>query len=69
MTVEQYVTRQLDLEGLVRRYLTERGWLYTCGYPDACWRWEKAITSNRGTVMMTLSATDAFKLESDFLDV
>jgi len=69
VTAEQIRVAQLELDGLQRRYLIERGWKESCDYPDSCWRWEKAVPRKDRTVTLTLSANRAFKVEHDFLDV
>jgi hypothetical protein len=41
VTLERLEDARSEVEQLENQYLTERGWVHSCGYPDSCWRWQK----------------------------
>ena len=65
ITAEQLEDARLNLAHNTHKYLQERGWKYSCSYPDSCWRFSKETEDG----VMTLNASAAFKMESDFLDI
>ncbi len=59
ISTEMLRTLILDLFKAKAIYLGERGWKYTCSFPDSIWRYTKEID---GTTL-ALPMDDAFRIE------
>lgn len=47
------------LDNIYAKFLTDRGWTYSCGFPDCRWRWSKEIDG----ITYAMRPEDAVDLE------
>jgi len=47
------------LHNMIQVYLQERGWAYSCKFPDSCWRWTKEIDGK----LMVMNQSEAYSLQ------
>jgi len=60
---QRIISLRVDLSHRIGSWLERRGWTYSCGFPDCCWRWCKSFNGTQ----MTLSKEAAFKVETELL--
>lgn len=46
------------------QFLVRYGWVYSCDFPDSCWRFVKTVKGQS----LCLSGKDAFNMEHKFIE-